>query len=240
MPAVLLIGGLVLTGCTKATPRAAVSSTHASTSSAPSSSTAPTSASARPTPTRSVAASFGATCDDLLPVTAVDEALGRPVIGKVAFVVGVPEPSIGRLARLNCRYGLAAAVKGKPAPTPKIEIGVSLYNSTARAASRVQATVEDYLSHGARAAQVTVDQYPGTVLTGYGNPTIVTAAGPRTVAVTGATVSVGRSPAAALTSVAALALTATAGFVGGPAVASPSAAPTGSGSPTASASVSAS
>ena len=104
-----------------------------------------------------------------------------------------------------------------PSPTPKIEIGVSLYNATARAASRVQATVEDYLSHGARSAQMTVDQYPGTVLTGYGDPTIVVAAGPRTVAVAGATVSVGKAPAASLTALAALTLKATSGDGSGPA-----------------------
>lgn len=207
----------MLTGCTKASPPTGASTSSASTTGGATSTSASSSASASPTPTRTGPARFGGTCADLLPVTSVDEALGRPVVGKTAFIVGVAEPAIGRLARLNCRYGIPAAVKGKPAPTPKIEIGVSLYNATARAASRVQATVEDYLSHGARSAQVTVDQYPGTVLTGYGDPTIVVAAGPRTVAVTGATVSVGKAPAASLTALAALTLKATSGDGSGPA-----------------------
>ncbi|HEY2042781.1 MAG TPA: hypothetical protein VGH11_08895 [Jatrophihabitans sp.] len=119
-----------------------------------------------------------------MPVTAVSDSLGRPVIGQTSFIVGIPEPNIGRLARLDCQYGLAAKVKGKPAPQPQVEISISLYDTTPRASGRVQSTIDDYQSHGARPSDVAVGQFPGTILGGYGQPTIVVAAGPRTIAIT--------------------------------------------------------
>jgi hypothetical protein len=190
VPAVLALtcGLVLLAGCSKSAPKA--SSTGPSTSTASStgstdasttSSSAAASVTAVPTPTS--APSLGGTCDDLLPLFTIDGALGRPVVGTTAFVVGVQEPTIGRLARLNCRYGVVKAAKGKPAPPPQVEISISLYDTAARATSRSQATIADYESHGARPTNTIVGQFPATVLSGYGPPTIVVAAGPRTIAV---------------------------------------------------------
>ena len=156
----------------------------------PPSTTPPSSSSATPTPSVSTtprataSPTLGGQCDDLLPVTVVDEALGRPVIGNTSFIRGVAEPNIGRLTYLNCRYGIPKAVKGKPAPVAQLEIGISLYKSVAQAASRLQGTIDDYRSHGASPQAVTVGDVQATVLTGYGQPTLVAADGPRTVAIT--------------------------------------------------------
>jgi len=181
--AVLLAGALVLSGCTQAAPKAGGSSSVRVRASAP--------PAKRASPTRSASRSaapkgppsLGGRCEDLLPVGTVNIALRRTVIGKTAFVLGVAEPDIGRLTYLNCRYGLGAPAKGKPVPAPLVEIGISLYNSPAQAAKRVQGTVDDFLAHGARGRAARVGSSAGTALTGYGNPTVVVAAGPRTVAV---------------------------------------------------------
>jgi hypothetical protein len=122
-------------------------------------------------------------CEKLLPTGAVIDALGRKVGGRTAFVVGVPDPTIGRVGYINCRYG----VPKQQAASPKIEIGVSLYKTAKKAAARLQPTIDDYTQHAAKAAKATVAGYPATVLTGgagtgYG-PTVVLALGQRTIAV---------------------------------------------------------
>lgn len=161
-----------------------------------------------PTPSAMPTALPG-TCDTLLPLPVVADALGHSVPGQTAFVVGVAEADIGRLSYLNCRYGLT----GAQAP-PKIEIGISLYRSADDAAQRIPATVDDFTAHGATAAAVTVDGVPGQLLlggsgTGYG-PTIVLASGQRTVAVTLAP-NASADPRKDLTALAALALKRTGG-----------------------------
>ena len=52
--------------------------------------------------------------------------------------------SPSRLANLNCRYGIPPQHGGAPAE-PLIEIGVSLYRTTAQAQARVRGTVYDYV-----------------------------------------------------------------------------------------------
>jgi hypothetical protein len=153
-----------------------------------------------------------------MPVTTVDTAIGLPVIGKTAFIVGIPEPKIGRLVYLNCRYGIATPAKGKPA-VPKLEIGLSLYDTPGQAERRVQGTIEDFRSHAAVPKDVAVGQFPATILTGYGDPTLVVSAGPRTVAITVSAKMIGSRRDAALVALAKAALDATATFSqgGGPA-----------------------
>jgi hypothetical protein len=219
--AVLVLTGLA--GCGKSTPKSAPQPS----SSAPISSSSVPSSSAPPTTT--AAPTLGGECADLLPLSTVEEALGRPVIGQTAFVRGVAEPNIGRLTYLNCRYGLTTPAKGKPAPQPQLEIGVSLYNSADQAATRVKGTVADYRSHGASQQDAAVGQDPATILLGYGYPTLVVAEGPRTVAVTADPRLIATAPTAGLVAVAQAALVATASFDGVPGVTA-SASPSSTGS----------
>ena len=88
--------------------------------------------------------SLGGTCDSLLPLGQIWQSSGLTFAGLPRFVVGVPEPNIGRLAYLNCRYGIPPQHGGAPAE-PLIEIGVSLYRTTAQAQARVRGTVYDYV-----------------------------------------------------------------------------------------------
>lgn len=160
-------------------------------------------------PTSAVLAKLPGSCDDMLPLPVVENALNRNVPGLTAFVVGVAEPDIHRLGYVNCRYGLATAQS-----PPAIEIGISLYRTAADAAARIPATVDDFTAHGATASDTTVSGAPAQLLTGgsgagYG-PTIVLASGQRTVAVTLAP-SATRNSRGDLTTLAALALQRSAG-----------------------------
>ncbi|MGI8761973.1 MAG: hypothetical protein ACR2LF_11915 [Jatrophihabitantaceae bacterium] len=181
------------------------------------SSSSPGSTSARPSTSASVPTmtKLPGTCDDLLPLSSIDTALGGPVAGRTAFVVGVAEKDIGRISYLNCRYGLPGGAT--TAPTPRVEIGVSLYQTAALAAQRIPATVAAYLANGATQAPASVDGKPATILTGgvgtgYNAPTIVAVSGQRTIAVSlAADLAQGAEAAKRLTALAALAMKQTGG-----------------------------
>ncbi|MCU1659058.1 MAG: hypothetical protein JWO57_3714 [Pseudonocardiales bacterium] len=148
-------------------------------------------------------------CDDRLPLSAVQDALGHSVKGATAFVVGVAEKDIGRIGYLNCRYGLPAGAAAAKA-TATVEIGVSLYGTSAQAARRIPATVNDYTNHNATATQTAIGDITATILTnglgaGYTAPTIVAAAGQRTIAI-GIAAGATTNPARDLAALATLAL----------------------------------
>lgn len=167
--------------------------------------------SASPSASPSTVATLGGVCDNLLPSSTINVAVGMPLAGTTAFVVGQPEKAIERLVYLNCRYGVAAPAKGKP-KVAKVEVGLSLYASDLRAAARVEGTIADFVGLGAKATKTTVDGKPATILTGYQNPTLVIAVGPRTVAVTVLDKIFGTARNADMVAIAKAALDATAGF----------------------------
>lgn len=137
--------------------------------------------SASPTPS---ASPIAGECGSVLPISALEQVMGVPVIGKTSYIVGTPEPDIDRISYLNCRYGLADPVAGQPDPVAQVEVGVSAYGSPSSAAQRVQGTVEAYRGQGATQSSVPVGTVSGTVLIGSGEPTLVVASGNKTVAVT--------------------------------------------------------
>lgn len=211
VPLILLLG-VLLAACSSGKPTRVVTIT--TTPSAPAgagtSSTAP-----KPSPAVTRQTRLNGTCETLLPDFAVTQALGRgPISGTDAFVVGTPEPDIGRIGYLNCRYGVTG--KGASA-TPKIEIGISLYATAAKAAVRIPATVDDYTAHGANATDTTVRGRPAKLITGgvgagYDVPLLVVASGQRTVAVSiSKAVATGAAVRSDATKLAALALRETGG-----------------------------
>jgi hypothetical protein len=144
-----------------------------------------TSASASPstTATPRPVTKLTATCDSVMPLLDLQDALDVDIAGKTSFVVGLPDRGIGRLAYINCRYGLV----GGAAAVPKVEIGVSLYNSAAQAAKRLDGTIADYVDHGATRTPITVSGHDGSILVGtsrgYDVPLLVVASGQRTIAI---------------------------------------------------------
>ena len=130
---------------------------------------------------------LGGTCDTLLPLSEVDQAIGRAVRGRTEFVVGVPEKDIGRLAYLNCRYAIPLELAGATAP-PGIEIGISLYDSASRAQRRLAGAIADYVGHGATRSSLIISGRDAVLLMGatahgYDIPLVLDASGERTVAV---------------------------------------------------------
>jgi hypothetical protein len=122
----------------------------------------------------------------LLPRPDVEQTLGVTFAGRSAFVVGVPEKNIGRLAYLNCRYGLGTGGAGGTGP-PSVEVGISLYGTPAQAQKRLAGTIADYRDHGATQSSTTVSGVDATLLVGtargYDIPLLVLATDQRTVAV---------------------------------------------------------
>jgi hypothetical protein len=126
-------------------------------------------------------------CSTILPLDEVETALGKPVVGRTAFVVNIPDPKVGQLARVNCRYGIGKSVKKgnqTVVPPPKIEVSVSLYSTEQEATGRVADTVAAWRDNGARQVELVVGPDHGTLLIGYGAPLLVVAHGQRTAAVT--------------------------------------------------------
>lgn len=183
-----------------------------STSAGTSSGTSTAAGTGTATPPPSTQAHLGGSCYSLLPDVLVTQALGvTQLAGADAFVVGLPDKTIGKLSTINCRYGVTGTGASAKA---KVEIGVSLYSTPAQAAARIQATADDYTTHGATSSNTSVDGHPAVVLTGgtgagYDVPLLAVAAGQRTVAVS-IEPSVTKSPKAA-EAVASLALKRTTG-----------------------------
>ena len=169
----VLLGLVLLSACTSGgdDPPAAAAS-----SSAPA--PAPSSESAPPTPTPTPSLPGG--CDEVLPFTDLDQALGRPLFGASRYVFGVAQPSIGRTGRVTCQYGLAPNAKGA-AP---VEVGMSTYKDAASATDRVEVTVAGLRTRAVSVSTATVAGQPATVIGGNTAFTAVVAQGNRTLAVT--------------------------------------------------------
>jgi hypothetical protein len=187
----LAIGMLLVAALAACTKAPASSSTRTVTITASGAASGSSSASASPSPSPTQPATpmtkFSGTCYSLLTLYDVQRTAGYPIGGKTAFIVGVPDKTLGRLTYLNCRYGLPATPPGGSA-TPQIEINVALYGTAADAAKRAASTVSDYVANGATPAQVTIADNPGTILiggtgAGYSVPLLVASSGQRTVAV---------------------------------------------------------
>jgi hypothetical protein len=185
----------LLAGCTRSTPGGSPTPSPTGSGSG--------SATATPTPAPSAAA-LPDSCGDLLPILDLDQALGRPLLGRTDYIEGVPEPKIKRLGRVTCRYGIRT-VLGKRPPPPPLEVGVSAYADAAAATDRVETTVIASRSEGAGPRTVQVAGMAATALLGK-SPLLVFAVDTRTLAVTFGPGLVRGDPAKRLVAVAELAL----------------------------------
>lgn len=171
----------------------------------------PPSSSTPSAPPSTAARTLAGDCSTVLPLDQVETALGKPVVGHTTFIVNIPDPKIGLVARVNCRYGVGKSVKkGKRTivPPPKVEVSVSLYSTDKKAADRVSNTVAAWRDNGARQIDVLVGPDDGTLLIGYGEPLLVVAHGQRTAAVTvQATMLVGKDAGAVMGKIASTAVT---------------------------------
>jgi len=138
----------------------------------------PTGSAAAPTPTPTPNLPGG--CDQMLPFTDLDHALGRPLFGPSRYVLGVAEPSIGRTGRVTCQFGLQPNGRGA-AP---LEVGVSTYKDADSANERVAATVAALRSTATSQRSATVAGQQAVLIGTKKDDNLVVAQGDRTVAVT--------------------------------------------------------
>jgi hypothetical protein len=171
--ALVLLAGLG-SACTSGGPDQ--SQAGASPSTSPAASTASGSATPSATPTPSLPGG----CDQLLPFTDLDHALGRPLFGQSRYVLGVAEPKIGRTGRVTCQYGLAADGRG-PA---QLEVGVSTYKDADSATDRIAATVAALRANATSQKTASVAGQEATTIGTKTDYNLVVAQGDRTVAVT--------------------------------------------------------
>ena len=141
------------------------------------------STSATPTTTAPPTRALPADCGSLLPTAQIDLVLGRPLVGRVQAITGIPEPKIKRVERFTCRYGLPEGPLPPGAPIP-LEVSVSRYTDDASATERVTETIELERARGAGPSEVQTGPVKGTVLVTPDRRLLVAANGPMTLAIT--------------------------------------------------------
>lgn len=148
--------------------------------------------SAPPTPTTAAdALTLPASCENLLTMAELEQITGRRIGGEIEYIKGVPEPSIARTGRVDCRYGVTPRPTGQPsdsatttpsdstatpsAPRPSqsaqpaqpaaVEIGVSEYSDHESASQRIDFTVRQQQAAGAKPSDISISGHPAILLT---------------------------------------------------------------------------
>ena len=174
------VARLVLVGVAALTAACTSGGSDQSQAGASQTAAAPTATSSPASPTPTPTPNLPAGCDQLLPFTDLDQALGRPLFGQSRYVVGVAEPKIGRTGRVTCQFGLAANGRG-PA---LLEVGVSTYKDADSATDRIAATVAALRANATSQKTASVAGQDATMIGTKTDYNLVVAQGDRTVAVT--------------------------------------------------------
>jgi hypothetical protein len=103
------------------------------------------------------------TCAEIATPEDIGTILGMLITGDPLPVVGVPQASIGRTARLDCYYGVPP---GKPAASAPVWIGLTTYTDPKRAQSRVTNTISAERDAGSQVNEVPVGSGEGVLLRG--------------------------------------------------------------------------
>lgn len=119
------------------------------------------------------------TCGGIASLTEVTDILRTAVTGQTLPVVGVPEPKIGRTARIDCYYGVP---DGQPVSAAALQIALASYSDEDSARRRMTSTVETEQETGAKKSDVPVGAGQGVLLNG-AKRTLVAVRGRNTVVV---------------------------------------------------------
>lgn len=166
------------TGFAGEAPPAAVPATSTPTS-------APTSTpSAAPTTTAAPTYQLPATCAGLFTLVQLDDALGARLPGSSTYVVGAPEPAIGRTGRVTCGFGVTPATATAGASDPLLEVSVFTYTDGTAAADRVAAITAAQEGQGVPGAPATVPGAQAVLFTTPADTTLVATVAERTVSLT--------------------------------------------------------
>lgn len=123
------------------------------------------------------------TCSALLSLDAIDVGLGVRITGTTQYVVGVPEPDIGRTGRVTCSYGVIPNADGTFSP-PLVQASVFTYDTAKSALDRVDTVVSQGREAGSRTEDVPVGSYDGVVIISVTDATLVVAVEDRNYAIT--------------------------------------------------------
>jgi hypothetical protein len=115
-------------------------------------STAPSASRDRPVPK---------TCGGVATVDEVTNILQVAVTGQTLPVVAIPDPKIGRTARIDCYYGVPS---GQPYTAAPVSIGIASYTDEAAARKRMNSTIADEKDKGGKANDVPVGPDRGVLL----------------------------------------------------------------------------
>ena len=123
------------------------------------------------------------TCSALLSIEAIDAGLGVRIPGNTQYVVGVPEPDIGRTGRVSCSYGVIPNPDGTFAP-PLVQASVFTYDSVESALDRIDTVVGQAQDAGNRTQEAPVGSYEGFVIVSISDATLVVAVDKRNYSIT--------------------------------------------------------
>jgi hypothetical protein len=119
-------------------------------------------------------------CTSVAVAGEVDGVVGHQLPGSAGQVVGIAEPSIGRVGRLDCYYGVPP---GQPVTAAAISIGIATYSDEQSAQRRATLTINAARQGGASTSNVKVGSQPAVLIAGAKDQEVVVAAGNRTVLV---------------------------------------------------------
>jgi hypothetical protein len=182
--AVALVTLVAATGCSSHN----ASAPTPSLSTPPPSTSAPAPSAQHSTQPTNAGPVLPAGCSQLLPLQAVQDALGVGVVGKVTYLKAAPVPQSGRTGRVTCGYGApggtgsASPSGAAPSGAPLVQVSYITYTDAATAAGRVTLTVQ-HDGQSATISKATVDGAPAWVLVGKVWDELVMADGARTIVV---------------------------------------------------------
>jgi len=119
-------------------------------------------------------------CTSVAVAADVDTAVGHQLTGSAGQVVGIAEPSIGRVGRLDCYYGVPA---GQPVTASAISIGIATYSDAQSAQHRASLTINAARQGGAATSNVKVGSQPAILIANQKDQELVLSEGNRTVLV---------------------------------------------------------
>lgn len=122
-------------------------------------------------------------CAGLLTLDALDAGLGTRIVGTTEYIVGAPEPGIGRTGRVTCSYGVTRSADGTSS-APLVQASVFTYDSAESALDRVETVVSQGRNAGNRVEDVSVGEYAGVLIVSVTDATLVFAVGERNYAIT--------------------------------------------------------
>ncbi len=99
------------------------------------------------------------------------------------YVVGVPEPDIGRSGRVTCSYGVIPNPDGTSAP-PLVQASVFTYDTVELAQDRIDTVVGQARDAGHRTQEAPVGDYDGMVIITVTDATLVVAVDRRNYSIT--------------------------------------------------------